>query len=150
MKIFQMQSVMVTAIYLKKDSLITEEKVKSYSNGEQDIRRSFYDDLETLFEELQLGKNPSRCTRTYHLPKLTVDQLALVDSKDKQFFRTFDKMYPYVFPPYVFPKKKMETVSDSEFILGVSQRRTFRISLNKRHTSAEKKSSPPLCQCLLL
>ena len=143
MKLFQMQSVMVTAIYLKKDSLITKEKVESYSNGEQGIRRSFNDDLETLFEELQLGKNPSRSTRTYYLPKLTQDELALVDSRDKKFFRTFDRMYPNV------SKKEMETVSDSEFILGVSQRRTFRISINKRHTSAEKKSSQPLCQCLL-
>ena len=59
MKIYQIPSVLVTSIYLKKDSLITQEKMESYSNGEYNFRRmSINDDLEILFEELQLGKNP--------------------------------------------------------------------------------------------
>merc|ERR1711953_775731 len=39
MKIYQIRSVMVTTIYLKNDSLITQEKVESYYNGEHRTRR---------------------------------------------------------------------------------------------------------------
>ena len=142
MKIYQMQSVMVTAIYLKRDSLITQEKVESYSNGEHSFRRiSVNDDLETLFEELQLGKKPSFSVQTYYLPKLTKDKMALVDLKDTNFLSTF---YESENPDVT--KKEMElSVSDSKFIFGQCRRRTFRI-IRGKPSSTKKKSSKCLLQ----
>ena len=137
MKLYQMKSVMVTAVYLKKDSLITQEKMESYSNGENKYRRiSMNDNLETLFEELQQAKYPSFGVETYYLPKLTKHQRALVDSKDVFFCSTFyDKK-----SLDVAKKRTKLPVSDSNelFILGECHRRTFRIRIQGQKFSTEK------------
>ena len=143
MKIYQIPSVMVTSIYLKKQNLITQEKMESYSNGEYNLRRmSINDDLEILFEELQLGKKPSSIVKTYYLPKLTEHQMALVNSKDKNFFNTF-----YNSENADVTKKEMNSsVSNSKFILGECRRRTFRIKIPGESSSTRKKS----CKCCVL
>ena len=143
MKIYQIRSVMATTIFLKNDSLITQEKVESYSNGENSTRQiSVNDDLERFFEDLQLGQNPSLSVQTYYLPKLTEDKMALVDSKDANFFSTLsNKVNPDV------PKKEMDlSLSDSKFILGKCVRRTFRIRTHVKSSHVEPSST----SCCLL
>ena len=132
---------MATTIYLKNDSLITQEKVESYYNGEHRTRRiSVNEDLERFMEDLQLGENPSLSVQTYYLPKLTEDKMALVDSKDTNFFSTLsNKVNPDV------AKKEMDlSVSDSKFILGECARRTFRIRTHVK-PSHVKPSSTSCC-----
>ena len=136
MKLYQIQSVMVTAVYLKKDRLITQENMESYANGEHSHRPiSINDDLETLFEGLKKGEKPSANIETYYLPMLTNPQMKLVDSKDTNFFSTF-------------AKTENLSVSDAKFILSECHRRTFRIRIHKKSTT-KKSTTKKSCKCLI-
>ena len=90
MKKYQVKSVMLTFIYMKKNRLIINEMVKSYCKGEKSLHRiSINDDLEILFEDLQQGNRSSSSNHTYFLPRLTEDEMELVQIKDPNYFKTF-------------------------------------------------------------
>ena len=50
---------------------------------------SVNDDLESLFEDLRLGKEPDEEVLTYFLPKLTEEEMKSVNEKDATYFETF-------------------------------------------------------------
>ena len=77
MKRQEIMSVMVTKINLCRSNLtcmygcITKAEMESYCKGEKSMEDSVNDDLESLFEDLQLEKEPDEVANTYFLPKLT-------------------------------------------------------------------------------
>ena len=75
MKKHKIKSVMVTSIYFYRSELITKEKMESYCKGDEWLKESVNDDLESLFENIRLGKEPDEQVYTYFLPKLTEDEL---------------------------------------------------------------------------
>ena len=82
---------MVTSINLHKWRLITKERMENYCKGKEDEERkhSVNHDLESLFENIRLGKEPDEWIHTYFLPKLTEKELELVERKDRSYCQTF-------------------------------------------------------------
>ena len=55
---------MVTMICLRRRSLITKEEMESFCKGEENLKDSVNDDLESLFENI-LGKEPDEWVTTF-------------------------------------------------------------------------------------
>ena len=125
MKKYQLDSVMVTNINMHRMNLITKERMENYYKGKEDEKRkhSVNDDLESLFGDIRLGKEPDECIHTYFLPKLTNKELKLVESKDYSYFQTFQLWYD----PDVDATEMMQSESDSKFVQSGCGRRTFTI-----------------------
>ena len=88
--------------------------------GQEFRKKSVNEDLESLFEDLRLGKEPDEDTETYFLPKLTEEELELVE-KDT-YFTSF-----YHFLPEVPKAEWILSKSDSKYVDGVAWRKTFTI-----------------------
>ena len=106
---------MLTSVYLQRWRLITKEEMESYCNGEELEKDSVNDDLESLFENIRLRKKPDRYVETYFFPKLTEEEMELVERRDTS---------------YSFWMKRNEiemmlSESDSKYVHGRSWRRTF-------------------------
>ena len=69
--------------------LITKEAMEKYTKGEEDEKDSVNDDLESFFENIRLGKEPDETVWTYFLPKLTKEELELVERRDTSYLQTF-------------------------------------------------------------
>ena len=96
--------------------------IPGYCKGEEEEKDSVNDDLESLFEDLRLGKEPKKRVNTYFLPKLTEEEMELVERKDRNYFHTLQFLSPDV--------EKAEMIlseSDSKFVQGLGWRRTFTI-----------------------
>ena len=123
MKEYKIKKVMVTSIFMQREQLITKEEMESYCTGKKSVKLSVNDDLECLFEDIQLGNEPDNKVWTYFLPKLTEDELNLVNRKDKHFMNTFlTGLLADV------PKVEMKaSESSSKFVLGQGIRRTWTV-----------------------
>ena len=94
--------------------------MESYCKGEWGFKHSVNDDLESLFENIRLGKEPDDCVWTYFLPKLTEEELELVERRDTSYLQTF-----WTSNPDVDETEMMLSESDSKYVRGVSERKTF-------------------------
>ena len=120
MKKYKIRSVMVTSIYMYRQNLITKEKMESYCNGEEKEKYSVNDDLESFFENIRLGKELDEKVNTYFLPRLTEEELELVERKDTSYLQTFNGLFPDV-----EKAEMMLSGSDSKYVYGFSTRTTF-------------------------
>ena len=114
---------MVTIIWMERIRLITKEKMEKYCKGEEFRKDSVNDDLESFFEDLRLGKEPDKDVLTYFLPKLTKEEMKLVEQKDTNYFRTFT----WWDNPDVPEAEMLLSESDSKFLKGYGFRKTFTI-----------------------
>ena len=76
---------MLTKIHMRRFGLITKEKMENYCKKEESVN----DDLESLFDDLRLGKGPKEYASTNFFPKLTQEQMELVERKDTTYLHTF-------------------------------------------------------------
>ena len=113
---------MVTIIWMRRWKLITKEAMEKYCKGEKNEKDSVNDDLESLFEDLRLGKEPDEFANTYFLPKLTEEEMELVEKKDTTYLETF-----YWDDPDVSEAEMLLSESDSKFVEGWGRRKTFTI-----------------------
>ena len=128
MKKNQLETIMVTALFMERYYLITKEKMKKICQGDdRRLQKSFNDDLEILFEDLETGRTPTYRVDTYFLPQLTEIEMALIDKKDRNFLETFRYSFS-VYPDVPEIEMKMSD-SKSKFFFGISERSTFRIDL---------------------
>ena len=117
---------MVTVIDLKRNNLITKEKMESLCKGEHRWKDSVNDDLESFFENIRLGKELDEEVETYFLPKLTKEELELVERKNCSYLVTFLSMQdPLDRNPDVDETEMMLSESDSKYIYALSNRMTF-------------------------
>ena len=124
MKKYNIKKVMVTSIYMWRNKLITKESMEKYCKGEKKEKDSVNDDLESLFEDLRLGKEPDeKEVWTYFLPKLTEEEMELVETKDPNYLQTFSNGdYADV------EEAEMKlSESDSKFVEGYARRTTYTI-----------------------
>ena len=126
---------MVTSIGSARFKLITKEEMESYCKGEKDEKDSVNDDLESLFENIRLGKEPNEWVYTYFLPKLTEEELELVERRDTTYLQTFQWSNPDV-----DETEMMLSESDSKYVRGRSWRKTFVIE-NSSNKSLKNKCS---------
>ena len=113
---------MVTRIYLERAYLITKENMESYCKGEKSQKDSVNDDLESFLENIRLGKEPDEKVQTYFLPKLTEEELELVETEDITYFKTLS------YPIDVEKTEMMLSESDSKFVYESGSRKTFTIN----------------------
>ena len=113
---------MLTSIHMSRLDLATKEAMEKYCKGEEDMKDSVNDDLESFFDDLRLGKKPDEYVENYFLPKLTEEEIELVERKDISYLRTFRLSVPDV------REAQMKlSESDSKFVRGYGYRRTFTI-----------------------
>ena len=125
---------MVTSICMFRYNLITKETTEKYCKGEKDEKYSVNDDLESFFEDLRLGKELDEWVETYFLPKLTEEEMELVEQKETNYLKTL--LWPN---PDVPEAEMLLSESDSKFLKGFGARQTFTIDLRKRrHSSTEE------------
>ena len=110
--------------------------MESYCKGEED---SVNDDLESLFENIRLGKEPNQYAYTYFLPKLTEEELELIERRDTSYINFFQALHPDV-----DENEMMLSESNSKYVQGWSRRRTFVIE-NLSETPAENLSEEQSC-----
>ena len=126
---------MLTRINLQRMELITKEKMESYCKrkeyercrkvyGENYMKDSVNDDLESLFENIRLGRESDEFVETYFLPKLTEEELELVERRDTNYLQTFfDGRFQRKLD--VDETEMMLSESDSKYFYGNSTRKTI-------------------------
>ena len=112
---------MVTSILMWRRYLITKEKMEDYCKGKEFEKESVNDDLETLFVDILLGKKPDEWVNTYFLPKLTTEEMDLVERKDEDFMETFHLRTN----SDVDKAEMLLSESNSKFVYGPGWRKTF-------------------------
>ena len=123
MTTYKVKKVMVTMMSMYRWYLISKEQMESYCKGQETKKESVNDDLESLFKDLQLGKEPDEHVRTYFLPKLTKEELELVERKVYWFMYTFS----FEMDADVLKSDMEASESDSKFVEGKGDRITFTI-----------------------
>ena len=123
MKKYKIKSVMVTMMDMMRRFLITKEEMENYCKGKKHEKNSVNDDLESLFEDLQLGKEPVYGSTTYFLPKLTKHELKLVERKDPSYLKNFI----YRVNADVEEAEMKLSESKSKYVRGFCYRQTFTI-----------------------
>ena len=119
--------------------------MESYCKGEDNLLKdSVNDDLESLFENIRLEKEPDERVTTYFLPKLAKEELELVERRDTSYIQTF---YTGAIGrnPDVDETEMMLSESDSKYVRGRSWRKTYvieniRSSENLSESSNESSS----------
>ena len=113
----------MTSIYIRRSKIITKEEMENLYTGYnlfEHATDSVNDDLESLFENLRLGKEPDdQWVYTYFLPKLTEEEMELAEKRDSTYEQTFCSWSPYAAMKY--------SKSDSKFVKALGRRRTFTI-----------------------
>ena len=89
MKKYKIKSVMVTRISLVINGLIMKEDMENYYNGKKKQKESINDDLDAFFHNLKLGKDAVEKAETYHLPKLTEEELEFIERGSPGYLRNF-------------------------------------------------------------
>ena len=121
----------MTRIELWRRQLLTKENMESYCKGKKNLKASVNDDLESFFENRRLGKDleknygPNEDHVTYFLPRLTEEDLDLVESKDPSYFASFSM--PSGGSPDVVEYEMKASESNSKFVQVTCSRRTFPI-----------------------
>ena len=123
MEKYNIQKVMVTIIYMERIRLITKEKMENYCKGKKSRILSVNDDLETLLENIQFGKESDDYAKTYFLPQLTEHELESVKRKDEDFMNTFFEM----FDADLDKVEMAASESDSKYVQGLGERKTYTI-----------------------
>ena len=135
---------MVTRIYLERWNLITKEEMESYCKGENWKKDSVNDDLESLLENIRLGKESDEKVSTYFLPKLTKEELELVERRDTNYLQNFQGPNPDV-----GEAEMMLSESDSKYVLAISRRRTYVIETLSENSSEKQSCLKNGCNCSL-
>ena len=135
-----MKSLMVTTFYMQRWQLITKEAMENYcKGGNKYLKYSVNDDLESFLEDIRLGKEPDGEVTTYFLPKLTYEELRMVEGKDTSYLKTFGRSSPDV------EEAKMKlSESDSKFVDGFCWRKTFTIENSSKNSPFKISNCCPL------
>ena len=135
---------MLTSIHLSREELITKEKREYYLDGiarwyckEEDRQEeSVNDDLESFFEDIRIGKELNEDACAYFLPRLTEEELELVEKRDPSYLQTLSSLNPDV-----DETEMMLSESDSKYVKGYCSRRTLVIKNSPKTFSVRRRKS---------
>ena len=123
MKKYNIRSITLTRIQMWRDKLITKEKMEKYFFEKETDTITANDDMESLVENLQHGEvNDTSPVGTFFIPKLTTEELKLVEQKDSNYMQTF-----FSNKADVKEAEMKMSESDAKFVLGQFRRQTFTI-----------------------
>ena len=146
MKKHKIKSVMWTSFNLYKQNLITKEEMERYCKEDSlfscwDKKDLVNQDIESLFKNIRLEKELDEKVWTYFLPKLTEEELELVERRDTSYLQTFGSPNPDVLKIDMWFSK-----SDSKYVYGLARRRTFVIQ-NSSENSGKESCLKNCCNC---
>ena len=139
MKKCKLDIVRVTKIDMSRRYLITQEEMVDFCLGKMKYhKKSINDDIELLFECIRLGEEFDKGVSTYFLPKLTNEELKLVEIKDPKYLATMNNTgigpTPWTDPlvkEYSLRQAEMKlSESKSRFVMVACHQDTFTINLN--------------------
>ena len=85
---------------------------------------SVQDDLESFFEKLKIGKEEREDIATYFLPKLTNEEMELVEMKDEEHLQEY--VWHFIERPVDVDAEELErSESDSKYVRAKCVRYTF-------------------------
>ena len=138
MEKYGMQSSILTGLKMSRRNLITKEKSKAAYEGKlknedfwKDYEGSINDDLESFFNNLHeissLDDITEESVSSFFLPKLTAEELQLVEDKDK------GEMLSYLLGDYadVDEKEMQESDSTDKYLKAQCERETIILNLDE-------------------
>ena len=164
MKVHNIRNIMVTKLNNERQHLITKEMMEIISKGQYyNVRmggnhftnKSVFDDLESFYKNVKSRRYQKACTnrygqayfvQSYCLPKLTDEEMKLMEMKDKDYLKTFWNTsrhtiydndiwnydgpdHPNYHDPDVDETEMKLSESKSKFVLVECNRWTFIISM---------------------
>ena len=138
----KLQFAIVTQLGMSRWNLITKETVKKAYQGKfkNDEDGSFYkesihDDLETFFSNLQGQKKiKNEYVPSFFTPKLTAEELKLVDERNEEFLSTYS-YHPWSNPD-VDAEEMKKSDSSSKYVHGECLRLTKKLTLESNEKQA--------------
>ena len=149
MRQYGIQSGILTMLYTSRWYLITKEKVKKAYEGKlindedwDNQEQSIHDDLETFFENLQSQKEiKTETVVSFFLPKLTENELKLVDEKNELHLGTYSMHY-FGRNPDVDAEEMKKSNSKSKFVHGFCWRTTMYLALESNKELEKNENIP--------
>ena len=134
MRKYGIQSAILTMLFMFRRNLVTKEKAKALADGklkkypEQSPRYngSINDDLESYFQNFRNQKIKNEIVLSYFFPKLTEDELKLVEKKNEKHMRTY--LYD-LFDADVNVEEMKLSDSKDKFVHSECQRKTICLTL---------------------
>ena len=116
--------------------LITKEKMKQayqgkwkFENTSDYVAVSINDDLESFFENLQNQKTiKNERVRSFFTPKLTDEEMKLVEERNELHLRTYENYY-HGENPDVNDEEMKRSDSKSKYVQGLCARYTIQLTL---------------------
>ena len=144
MRKYNIRASILTILKMKRWCLVTKETVKNAYKGKllndrawSRQQQSVNDDLEAFIETINNGeKIGSEVTRSFYTPKLTKDELRLVDEGNKDFLQKF--FYP---APDISAEVFAKSDSKSKYVHGDCGRLTFSLTLKSAETEESQSIS---------
>ena len=143
MKKYGINSVLVTLITQSRKRLVTKETMKDYYNGKVAYGRelrivqrdptvnmmnmSVNDDLEELLENLKIGEVFKESVWSYFLPKLTEEELKLIEVRDEDHLKTYSSYGLPEQDPDISEEEMKLSDSKSKFLKSDCFRWSFKI-----------------------
>ena len=94
---FRINNLMTTNMAMTKTRLITKEKRDDlYLGTDRNFKESINDSIETLLENIRLGHLPNEDLTLYFTPRLTEEEMQLIERKDPDYLQTFSGWNPDV------------------------------------------------------
>ena len=146
MREYGLQSAVLTIFGVFRRNLITKEKTKmAYEKKLKNVEDwdefdgSMNDDLELYFENLQLKKEvEEEEVNSFFLPKLTNDELKLVEEKNFEFFSSYGDFGVMGWNPDVDIGEMKKSNSKSKYSRCTCGRKSFPLKLELNKTSEAK------------
>ena len=143
MRKYRIQSALLTVLNMYRWKVVTKEKVKQAYEGKlkndeewNDYQQSIGDDLDTFFTNLQSQKEiKNEVVGRFFLPKLTEDELKLVEQRNEQHLSTYSEHY-FQLNPDVDPEEMKKSDSRSKYVVGRCKRKTWHLTIE---SNARKK-----------
>ena len=144
MRKYGIQAAILTMLDMQRWKLVTKERVKQAYEGKlkneeewDDFEQSIGDDLETFFTNLQHQKEiKNEFVWSFFLPKLTEDELKLVEQRNEQHLSTYFDHY-YGRNPDVDPEEMKKSDSRSKYVYGRCFRETINLKIENRKRKKE-------------
>ena len=136
MRKYGIQSSILTTLNMERWKLVTKEKVKKAAEGKlknhadwKYYKESINDDLERFFINLQNQKEVKcELVASFFTPKLTTEELKLVQDENQEHFKTYLKHYRGKNPDVDVEEMK-KSDSKSKYVHGRCWRRTIPLRL---------------------
>ena len=144
MRSYEIRYAILTKLNMFRDSLVTKETVKKAYLGKLkndvnwvDYEMSINDDLEMLFVNLQDRKEiQNEEVASFFTPKLTEEELKLVEERDEQHLSTYLQYYGGYGNPDVDAEEMKKSDSRSKFVKAACFRKTIILELESNQKQA--------------